>query len=296
MHDKSKDGTGPVFARLPHTLLTLTGRDAGTFAQAQFMNDVSGLQPGHWQWNGWLTAKGRVVALFALLKMPGGDLWLVLPDADAQEFAAALRRFVFRSKVVVEVVDHACVSGCFGPAPQTAAAASGNALGLGQDRVELDMTGDGDPRILRVEMLGEANLPPIDSGLTARWCCHDLEHGLPRLPESQAGKWTPQQLSLERLQAFSVKKGCYPGQEIVARTHFLGKAKRGLVLVESPAALEAGAEVRADSASYGTLVSVSECCPRHLGLAVASTDAPPATFTVEGHEVRRLELLNGLAR
>ncbi|MEG3194225.1 folate-binding protein, partial [Lysobacter sp. D1-1-M9] len=89
MHDKSKDGTGPVFARLPHTLLTLTGRDSETFAQAQFMNDVSGLQPGHWQWNGWLTPKGRVVALFALLKMPDGDLWLVLPDADAQELAAA---------------------------------------------------------------------------------------------------------------------------------------------------------------------------------------------------------------
>ena len=60
----------------------------------------------------------------------------------------------------------------------------------------------------------------------------DLEHGLPRLPASQAEHWTPQQLSLERLGAFSVKKGCYPGQEIVARTHFLGKAKRGLALLE----------------------------------------------------------------
>ena len=69
--------------------------------------------------------------------------------------------------------------------------------------------------------------------LQARWFAHDLHAGLPRLPASQREQWTPQQLSLERLHAFSVKKGCYPGQEIVARTHFLGKAKRGLVLFES---------------------------------------------------------------
>ena len=55
-----------------------------------------------------------------------------------------------------------------------------------------------------------------------------MRHGLPRLPASQREQWTPQQLALDRLAAYSVKKGCYPGQEIVARTHFLGKAKRSL--------------------------------------------------------------------
>src|SRR5690606_38777225 len=182
----------------PHTLLTLTGRDAGTFAQAQFMNDVSGLQPGHWQWNGWLTPKGRVVALFALLKMPDGDLWLVLPDADAQEFAAALRRFVFRSKVVVEVMAHACVSGCLNPAGDAPGGASGHTLGLRSEVcVELDMGGDGRPRSMRVELLVDAQMPVVDGVLAARWRCRDLELGLPRLLPSQAEKWTPQQLSLE---------------------------------------------------------------------------------------------------
>ncbi|MEG3194243.1 folate-binding protein, partial [Lysobacter sp. D1-1-M9] len=97
-------------------------------------------------------------------------------------------------------------------------------------------------------------------------------------------------------QAFSVKKGCYPGQEIVARTHFLGKAKRGLVLVEGPADMVAGAEVRAGDLGYGTLVAASPCGQRHLGLAVGSTDAALATLAVEGQEVRRLELRRGLAR
>ena len=52
--------------RLPgHAVLALAGRDAAKFAQAQFMGDVDALAPGHWHWNGWLTPKGRVLALFA---------------------------------------------------------------------------------------------------------------------------------------------------------------------------------------------------------------------------------------
>ena len=62
-------------------------------------------------------------------------------------------------------------------------------------------------------------------------------------------------LSLERLRAFSVKKGCYPGQEIVARTHFLGQAKRGLVLFEADAPVAVGSEVRDGERVLGTVVS-----------------------------------------
>ena len=86
-------------------MLTLEGRDAAAFAQAQFMNDVAVLAPGHWQWNGWLTPKGRVIALFALLKFDEQTLWLLLPDADPAELAAQLQRFVFRSKVRIAVGD-----------------------------------------------------------------------------------------------------------------------------------------------------------------------------------------------
>ena len=56
--------------RLPgHAVLALAGRDAVAFAQAQFMNDVAALGDGEWHWNGWLTPKGRVIALFALLRI-----------------------------------------------------------------------------------------------------------------------------------------------------------------------------------------------------------------------------------
>src|SRR5690606_25505940 len=88
-----------------------------------------------------------------------------------------------------------------------------------------DFGGAGGPRTLAVT----TGATPDDPGAAARSRACDLAHGLPRLDAEPAGQWTPQQLSLDRLRAYSVKKGCYPGQEIVARTHFLGQAKRGVV-------------------------------------------------------------------
>ena len=209
------------------------------------MNDVAALPDGHWQWNGWLTAKGRVTALFALLRLDAETLWLLLPDTDPAELAAQLQRYVFRSKVVLSPKD-VSVAGRFS-APSHAA---GNRFApLGEGWIELDMGGEDAPRSLRIGPIAA----PDDIGALAHWDAFDLAHGLPRLPASQAGQWTPQQLSLERLRAFSVSKGCYPGQEIVARTHFLGQAKRGLGLFESEAPLPVGSEVSEDGRGIGTL-------------------------------------------
>ena len=215
---------GDEFALPGHRVLALQGRDATAFAQAQFMNDLAGLEVGQWQWNGWLTPKGRLVALFALLKLDGQTLWLLLPDADPAELAAGLQRFVFRSKVTLEARGELFASGSFStPMQASLARFSGDA----DSGVELDMGGEGGPRSLRISTRSIASRPEA----AGRWMAFDLEHGLPRLQPAQSGQWTPQQLSLDRLRAYSVKKGCYPGQEIVARTHFLGQVKRGLALL-----------------------------------------------------------------
>ena len=125
-----------------------------------------------------------------------------------------------------------------------------------------------------------------------RWAAFDLEHGLPRLPPSQAGQWTPQQLSLDRLRAYSVKKGCYPGQEIVARTHFLGQAKRGLGLFEAGSAMNVGSEVRDGERVLGTIVSVSG---RHA-LAVLPLEHDALALHADGIALQEAPLLNGLER
>ena len=246
--------TAAVFAALPdHAIVALEGPDAAAFAHVQFASDVIALPPGNWQWSVWLTPKGRVIALFALLKLAEDRIWLLLPDYPADLLAEQLRRFLFRRKVKIEVRGDLVVQGAFA-AP---AAANGAALGMPGDSIELDLSGAGGPRTVRVDVSTPAGSPAF----AARWFAFDLAHGLPRLPESQREQWTPQQLSLEGLPAFSVKKGCYPGQEIVARTHFLGQAKRRLVLVESDVALSAGADVESDGKAIGKIVSAPSSAP-----------------------------------
>jgi len=266
-----------------HRVLVLSGRDAAAFAHAQFMNDVAGLPVGHWQWNGWLTPKGRLVALFALCKRDEQALWLLLPDADPAELAAALQRFVFRSKVTLGGRADLVVSGGFAP-PARASQAQFSEIG---DGIELDMGAEGGPRVLRIGAGAGLSTDGSD-----RWAAFDLEHGLPRLPPSQAGQWTPQQLSLDRLRAYSVRKGCYPGQEIVARTHFLGQAKRGLALFETGSAMSVGSEVRDGERALGTIVSASG---RHA-LAVLPLEHDTVALHADGIALQEVPLLNGLER
>jgi folate-binding protein YgfZ len=280
------DNPQPWFALPGHAVIALKGRDAAAFAQAQFMNDASPLAVGQWQWSGWLTPKGRTIALFALLRHGEEEVRLLLPDAEPEAFATGLRRYVFLSKVAIEVRGELRASGAF----RAASRARGNAVALTDEGTELDFGAEGGTRTLQI---AEGTAAGEDATAAMRWKAFDLAHGLPRLDSAQAAQWTPQQLSLERLHAFSVRKGCYPGQEIVARTHFLGQAKRGLVLLEGDAALADGDEVRANERVAGTIISTAG----PLALAVLPLEREPDTaLTVDGTEVRERPLQDGLER
>jgi folate-binding protein YgfZ len=272
-----------------YRVLTLCGRDATAFAQAQFMNEAAGLVPGHWQWNGWLTPKGRVVALFALLKLDSETLWLLLPDADPAVLALQLERFVFRSKVVIAARADLPVSGAFAmPMQAVGSGFAGNPM----TRIELDFGGEGGARTLRIG----GNAASQAHGGMARWATFDLAHGLPRLSDSQSAQWTPQQLSLDRLRAYSVKKGCYPGQEIVARTHFLGQAKRGLALFDAAEAIAVGSDVHDGERVLGTVVSAASGLEGHCLLAVLPLEREAAALHVDGIPLRERPWSAGLGR
>jgi len=218
------------------SLLQAEGPDAAAFLQSQSMNDVAALAVGGWHWNGLLTAKGRVIALFALLRETQDRFLLVLPDYAAEELLPVLKRFVFRSKVALRVdVDRIAASG-----PDAQAPARGLWSGSPDDGLALE-TGLGlRRRTLWLLPAGHPALAASQPDNDDAWAITDLAQGFPRLPASQREAWTPQMLSLERFSAFSLSKGCYPGQEIVARTHYLGAAKRGLCRLRGTAALEPG--------------------------------------------------------
>ena len=274
------------------SVLAIQGRDSAAFLQAQLMNDVAALAPGHWQWNGWLNPKGRVIALFALARV-GEDAFLaVLPDFPAAELQLRLQRYVFRSKLSLELREDLRGSAYF--------PAAGTEPGQPQDQLLLDegaawcldMGGEGGPRILCLLPTDSPRLAPAESVSDQRWYQQDLAQGLPRLGPGQSEAWTPQMLSLERLKAFSLKKGCYPGQEIVARTHYLGKAKRGLVRLRGQT-LQPGDGVKdAAGQELGSVVSAQA----GEALAVLALDRDVTGLNIDGQALEILPLLDGLQR
>jgi len=276
------------FPRLSgHALLSLRGVEAAAFAHAQFASDVTALPVRHWQWSAWLSAKGRTLAVFQLLKLDQEHVLLVLADGDADAIASQLQRFVFRRKVKIEVRSDLAVAGSF-TAPE---AASGAAVALEGDALELDVGSDALPRTLKIAPV-PADASPADAAFELAWRQSDLRYGVPRLDADQRETWTPQQLGLDRLNGYSVKKGCYPGQEIVARTHFLGKAKRALQLLRVADGTASGAKVEQNGATVGTVASVAG----DLALAVLPLEMAEGALSVGGVEAHGVPLLDGLAR
>ncbi len=276
------------FPRLSgHQLLSLEGPDAAAFAHAQFSSDVTALPVRHWQWSAWLSAKGRTIAVFQLIRVDEERIVLVLADGDADAIASQLQRFVFRRKVTIAVREDRIVAGSF-TAPE---AASGAAIAVHGETLELDVGSDALPRTLRIAPLDD-HPASDDAGFVLAWRQSDLRFGVPRLAADQREQWTPQQLGLDRLNGYSVKKGCYPGQEIVARTHFLGKAKRALQLLRVGDGTPSGAQVQQNGAAIGTVASVAG----DLALAVLPLEIASDPLSVDGVEAVHLPLLDGLAR
>ena len=311
------------------SLLGFSGAQAGAFLQAQVMNDVLALQVGHWQWNGWLNPKGRVIALFALLRSAEDQFVAVLPDFPAEQLLPMLQRYVFRSKVRIEVLDHWVTAGDFGHAPDLAMPAEGAMPDAGAasnegsmadpmaPHREIAIPGEGAPSadvlesspagswaldfsgslmVRRLWLLPAADpaLGVEDATFNAAWRRADLAHGLPRLGEDQREAWTPQMLSLDRLNAYSLRKGCYPGQEIVARTHYLGQARRGLARVMGAGLTVGSTIVDADGAPWGQVICTADAGSE--ALAVVQTDKRGAPAWCAGRKLQLEPFMDGLQR
>nr|WP_297799757.1 folate-binding protein [Arenimonas sp. GDDSR-1] len=245
--------------RLPgHAVIHVTGPDSQSFLQAQCMNDVNALETGQWQYNGWLSPQGRVLALFYLIKIETAHFLLVLPALDPQKLIDGLKRYVFRSKVTFAIESSGHLLASFGAAPQP----DGPCLQIGH--------GEGSRQLRLGSHSGN-----LDEDAAQRWHEIDMAIGWVWIDQAVQDLWTPHMLGLQQLKAFSVSKGCYPGQEIVARTHFLGKSKRGLFGIHG-AGLQAGALLSLDGREIGRIAD-------HSGdgtLAVAVLPADIALGTV----------------
>ena len=228
-------------------LLFVEGSDAGSFLQGQLTNSILEMTrtpPAAIAQNysgvrlsGYCTAKGRLLgsAWICLSTHAEQDRFALFVSRDlAATFAKRLAMFVLRSKAKVVDVSHTwTVYGVLGPANTTPA-------NLPSDAIALTMTqpsGAGDQE--RILFATQTPLPSqsTSSQYLAAWNAAEIASAIPRIILATQDQFVPQMINLESIGGVDFKKGCYPGQEVVARSQYRGAIKRRLYLAQVETAL-----------------------------------------------------------
>ena len=192
--------------------IRFNGGDAGDFLHNQLSADILGLANGDSTFACYCEPKGRVLALLLVQKFTEG--YLVLMSATlATAVTERLKIYRMRSKVEFEILEDYTISGMeTGETPELALTSAYTVRLPGSEEwfvvTPLDIT------------------QGSNEDLQNAWKVSELSRGITWLNPQTSGEFLPQMLGFEQLGAVNYRKGCYPGQEIVARTHYLGKVKR----------------------------------------------------------------------
>lgn len=234
--------------------IEISGPDSKGFLQSQFTNDVSTLEPDSYQLNAYCNPKGRALAVFRLLKTDDTYSLLLPPDL-APGIIKRLQMYKMRAKVeIIEAEDAALIGainldlGNFKP--------SCRVLTVDQNRTMVIAD-----HASANEILNNHAMQVAESDL---WRISEIVSGTPQVYAATSEEFIPQHINLDLISAVSFSKGCYPGQEIVARLRYLGKMKQRMIAgtVQDETGIEPGQGVftveRAEQKS-GSVVEAVQC-------------------------------------
>ena len=206
-------------------LLSVTGDDARAFLHAQLTNDIEHLAADRAALAGWCSAKGRLLATFLVVPVPSGFLLQLARDL-VPAVMKRLPMFVLRSKVKIADESDAWQQHGVWSAPWSGA----------------DVSWQGETVTVRV---GEGRFLQIGKTLAEEptaseeaWVAQEIHAGRPLITAATQDQFVPQMVNLEQLGGVDFRKGCYPGQEIVARAQYRGQVKRRMVHRKAPAGVE----------------------------------------------------------
>lgn len=274
----SVDGT--IVADLSQLgVIAFHGDDTVSFLQGQLTNDLRGLNADSAQWNGYCSPKGRLLGNFLMWRQ-GTDYCLQLSGDILPGLLKRLSMFVLRAKVqgrdasdetvrlvVAGKAALASVNAAMGAVPasamHTAATAAGQVIRVGDDKFVLSIAPEHAPAVW-LTLCQSAT--PVGAPV---WDWLRLNAGIPMIVAATQEQFVPQMVNLEVIGGVSFQKGCYPGQEIVARSQYLGKLKRRMFL----------AHVDAEAAPGDNLYS-ADIEGQATGTVVNAAPAPTGGFDV----------------
>ncbi len=257
---------GLVIADLSHNaLIGVHDAEAANFLQGQLTNDIQQVSEHHSQRSAWCSAKGRVLATMRIVQR-NESYYLHLPMELAESTLKRLRMFVLRAKVTVEDNSDAWIQ--FGLAGNRADMLLADVVGEIPREVDTCIT---HPNYSIVRLAGERPrflilcspdyAPKLWTQLQVQarpvgafaWRLLKIRAGVPQVRGETQEAFVPQMLNFEVLNGVSFTKGCYPGQEVVARMQYLGTLKRRMfpVLFTTDDAVSPGTELYSPGSRSG---------------------------------------------
>ena len=257
-------------------LLKLRGADAERFLQAQLSNDITKLDHNKVQLSTYCQHQGKILALFWVMR-DGDDFLLSFPADLIETLLPRLKMFVLMSDVVIEDITNEYVQ-------------------VGHVDASIENSYCINER-LSVEIVVPIDAANIKFSNQDEWAKACIETALPEVTLVTAEKLVPQMLNLDIDEiGVNFTKGCYPGQEVVARLHYLGKAKRRLFAFKSSKPLSVGDSLYCESSksakASGIVVSQVKSNSEFLCLAtleVAHKDDLITLNGVDGATLTRIE-------
>lgn len=244
----------PQLSPLTHFgLIRFSGPETAAFLQGQLSSDISRLTADGVQYSSYSTPKGRMLATFLLMR-EGDDYLLQLPASLLPSILKRLSMYVLRSKtrasdasaerVLLGLLGAGAtglLQAAFGVLPEvgrSAAIADGLLIRLGTERFQLCLA----PAAAE-EAWQKLTAAGAQAASGSAWTLADIADGIVWVVSGTQEEFVPQMANMELIDAVSFKKGCYPGQEIVARTQYLGKLKRRAYRMQLPVAAVVGEDV-----------------------------------------------------
>ncbi len=284
------------------SILRVSGEDAQSFLQNLLSNDIKEISASRAQHSSFNTAKGRMLANF-LIWMEDGDYLLMLPSTLAAMLQKKLSMYVLRAKVKI-ALDERIALGISGPNIRPPVD-SGDLLLLGVTKGDnADVIRLNDARYLLCAPIENAkalwrtlatHAKPVGSSC---WDWLNIRSGIPIILEKTQEEFVPQMVNFDLIGGINFKKGCYPGQEIVARMHYLGKLKRRMYLAHVNGAAKPGdvlySEDMAGQSSgmiANAAASPSGGCDVLAVVQIASHDAHPIHLGSQEGEALHFEPL-----
>jgi folate-binding protein YgfZ len=249
-------------------VIRVEGEDAAKFIHGQLTHDFSLLGLDAARLAAFCTAKGRMQASFIGLKRPNGDLLLVCSRDILPATLKRLSMFVMRAKAkLTDASDAFALYGLTGSATQSIAGGAHSAWAKAEfdDISVINLyPADSTPRQLWIAPAGTP-VPigaPLADGL---WAWGEVRSAVATITQPVVEAFVPQMLNYESVGGVNFKKGCYPGQEVVARSQFRGTLKRRAYVVHSETALAAGEEIFASSDAEQPVATVVQAAAAPAG-------------------------------